>query len=199
MNVALVMFKADGVRRDFPVDKSRFVVGRKSSCDLRVPLNSVSRRHCEILVEDQTVRLRDLGSSNGTYHNSSRVQETELAAGDEIVIGPVVFTVVLDGQPEQIKPVRTIIGSSNGSSETAVSVAAGSGEQSSVKSGTPIEDDGDDEPGEVEPEQHTPTVDLDDPIAALEALADAEKNNDKYDEQDILNDLQLIDDDDDDR
>ena len=110
MQATLVMFKADGSRRDFPLQNGCMVVGRKNSCELRIPLSSVSRQHCEISVDGDTVRLKDLGSSNGTYHNSIRVQEAELEPGDEIVVGPVVFTVVIDGIPANIEPVHSIVG-----------------------------------------------------------------------------------------
>src|SRR5688572_27234320 len=107
MQVSLVMFKSDGTRRDFPVSRDRLIVGRKNNCDLRIPLSSVSRQHCEIRVEGDTVKVRDLGSSNGTFHNSIRVQEAVLAPGDEVVVGPVVFTVVINGEPTTIKPVKS--------------------------------------------------------------------------------------------
>ena len=81
MDISLVMFKSDGTRRDFPLTQHRTVIGRKRSCDLRIPLTSVSRQHCEIVIEDDTATIRDLGSSNGTYHNSTRVQEQKLSAG----------------------------------------------------------------------------------------------------------------------
>lgn len=110
MEASLVMFKADGTRRDFPLREGALVVGRKNSCELRIPLSSVSRQHCEITLDGDAVKLRDLGSSNGTYHNSIRVQEAELAPGDEVVVGPVVFTLVVDGVPKEISPVRTILG-----------------------------------------------------------------------------------------
>src|SRR5699024_6715597 len=99
MDISLVMFKANGDRRDFKV-RGRAIIGRKHSCDLRIPLPNVSRQHCEIVVEDQTAKVRDLGSSNGTYHNSKRIEEESiLSAGDEIVVGPVIFIVVIDGEP----------------------------------------------------------------------------------------------------
>lgn len=109
MEAALVMFKADGSRRDFPLERQRVIVGRKNTCDLRIPLTSVSRQHCELTLSDDRLVVRDLGSSNGTYHNSKRVQEATLEPGDELVIGPVVFTVVIDGKPQNIKPIRTLI------------------------------------------------------------------------------------------
>ncbi len=104
MDVLLVMFKADGSRKEFPISKTRIKIGRTQRCELRVPLSSVSREHCEILIEKDGVTLRDLGSSNGTYHNHKRVQVAPLKAGDEIAIGPVVFTVVINGQPARLQP-----------------------------------------------------------------------------------------------
>lgn len=164
------MFKSDGTRRDFPLTEHRTVIGRKRSCDLRIPLTSVSRQHCEVLVEDDTATIRDLGSSNGTYHNSTRVQEQKLSAGDEIVVGPVVFIVTINGVPEEIRPVRTIVDTTGASkSETS--------EGDAPAEPTAIETQGEAEPEDEEivaEEQQTPTVDLDDPIAALEAMANTD-------------------------
>jgi pSer/pThr/pTyr-binding forkhead associated (FHA) protein len=109
MDVRFVMFKANGTRHEFPLRKERTVVGRTNNCDLRIPLSSVSRQHCEIMIADGKVKLRDLGSSNGTYHNSTRVTAATLKAGDEIVIGPVVFTVVIDGRPAKLEAKRTVL------------------------------------------------------------------------------------------
>jgi pSer/pThr/pTyr-binding forkhead associated (FHA) protein len=53
------------------------------------------------------VTLRDLGSANGTYVNNKRVNEVDLRAGDHVVVGPVVFTVQIDGQPSDVRPVKT--------------------------------------------------------------------------------------------
>lgn len=159
------------------------MVGRKNDCDLRIPLTSVSRQHCEIEVADDQIKVRDLGSSNGTYYNSTRVQEAALSAGDEIVIGPVVFTVVVDGQPEDIKPVRTIV-DREGSQ-------AGDADPSQSDSAMPLDDDDEDlmVPAQVEDEASTPTVDLDDPLAGLAGAAG---------DGDDIDSLMMLDDDDDD-
>ncbi len=107
MEVKLVMFKNDGQRRDFPVTARTTSVGRGEDCGLRVPLLSVSRRHCELSLTDQEIRVRDLGSSNGTYLNNNRISDEEpLKAGDHLAVGPVIFTVQIDGQPEDIQPVK---------------------------------------------------------------------------------------------
>ncbi len=108
MDVKLVMFKADGERRDFTLADGVSVIGRDEGCELRVPLGEVSRRHAQFEVSGATLTVKDLDSSNGTYVNVKRVEEPqELEPGDSVMIGPVVFTVQIDGEPEEIEPVRT--------------------------------------------------------------------------------------------
>ena len=107
MDVKLVMFKPNGLRKDFPVSKELLVIGRGENCDLQIPLEAVSRRHCEVSLSGDEVKVKDLASSNGTYVNNKRVNECALAAGDRLVIGPIVFTLQVDGVPEQIAPIKT--------------------------------------------------------------------------------------------
>jgi pSer/pThr/pTyr-binding forkhead associated (FHA) protein len=163
------------------------VVGRKANCDLRIPLTSVSRQHCQITVDGEKIAVKDLGSSNGTYHNSVRVQEASLSAGDELVVGPVVFTLVVDGQPGQIKPVRTIVTNDQGVHETAGSRATSAGASASSVGSVVDSDEALDIPSNIEEEESTPTVDLDDPIAALEAMANSE-DSDEFDDIDFFDD-----------
>ena len=143
--------------------KDRMIVGRTSGCDLRIPLTSVSRQHCELRVEEGRVYLRDLGSSNGTYHNSIRVQETLLKAGDEVVIGPVVFTLIVDGVPSQIDPVRTVV-------ESKIESKQGPGSGPGLEKPKQMRSQDSNFPS-VEDEAKSPTADLDDPLSALQSLA----------------------------
>ncbi len=107
MDVKLVYFKPNGQKKDFPLPKATTAIGRGEDCGLRVPLASVSRRHCELTLEGEALAVRDLASANGTYVNNERVTEKPLKAGDRLVVGPVVFTVQIDGVPEEIRPVKT--------------------------------------------------------------------------------------------
>jgi len=107
MDVRLVMFRANGQRKDFPIINDAAVIGRADTCELRIPLLSVSRRHCELTIAGDKLKVRDLASSNGTYVNNQRVGEEDLHAGDRLVIGPIVFTIQIDGRPEEIHPVKT--------------------------------------------------------------------------------------------
>lgn len=177
MDVSLVMFKADGTRREFPVKGDRLVIGRKNTCDLRIPLTSVSRQHCEIRIEDDQILLRDLGSSNGTFHNDTRVQEAQLAAGDELMIGPVVFTVVVDGEPAEIEPVHTVLDAHD-------SHTAGPSDASSMSVDPPPSAGPSSTPAQPGESGEASGNDADDPIAALEAMAEAEDVD--FDEIQIL-------------
>ena len=107
MGVVMVMFRADQQRRSFSVTRDMTVIGRREDCDLRIPLSDVSRKHCRLILDGDTIKVEDLGSSNGTYRNGERIQQTELSAGDTLQVGPVVFVLQVDGFPadEDLKPV----------------------------------------------------------------------------------------------
>lgn len=63
-------------------------IGRHSSCELVLRKDDISRRHAEVFHEGGEFRLRDLGSTNGTYLNGERVDgQAVLRAGDKIEIG----------------------------------------------------------------------------------------------------------------
>ena len=104
MNVNLIMFSDRGERKEFPVLSKGLVIGRHEDCSLRIPLAEVSRRHTQVITEGKDVRVKDLGSTNGTFVNNKRITEHRLNPGDHLVVGPVVFTVQIDGKPEHIMP-----------------------------------------------------------------------------------------------
>lgn len=120
MDVKLVMFRDNGERREFPLGTGITTIGRKDDCDIRIPLGEVSRHHAELRRTSDGVQIRDLGSANGTFVNNERVKQHRLSPGDHLVIGPVVFTVQINGEPAAIHPVKTKL-------RTRPATAAGSG------------------------------------------------------------------------
>jgi len=106
MQVVLVMFRADGERRSFSLPRTVTVIGRREDCDLRIPLGDVSRKHCRFIADNDTLKIEDLGSSNGTFHNGVRIQEAIVNPGDNVQVGPVMFVVQINGVPadEEIQP-----------------------------------------------------------------------------------------------
>ena len=99
MQVVLVMFRPDGSRRSFSVARDLTVIGRGEDCDLRIPLGEVSRKHARLAKDGDALHIEDLGSSNGSYVNGQRIQETTLNGGDVVSVGPLSFVVQLNGFP----------------------------------------------------------------------------------------------------
>ncbi len=62
-------------------------LGRSEDNDFSIPDPSVSGAHCVILVNDDSVRIKDLGSTNGTYVNRAAVMEAVLRPGQTILLG----------------------------------------------------------------------------------------------------------------
>jgi hypothetical protein len=62
------------------------LVGRDPECEISHADPRLSRRHAEFRVTADGVRLRDLGSRNGTLVNGHRVDETVLTPGDVVQI-----------------------------------------------------------------------------------------------------------------
>lgn len=105
MDVNLVLFKKDGSQQSFSLPSNTTVIGRRHDCDLCVPLMVVSRRHCQLLQNNESVKIRDLDSKSGTFLNGRRIEEAKLKAGDYIRIGPLTFQLQIDGKPEKtIRP-----------------------------------------------------------------------------------------------
>ena len=104
MDVNLILFKKNGSQKVFPLPSSITVVGRRHDCDLRIPLMPVSRRHCQLSFNNETLNIRDLGSRNGTYLNGKRIDEATAQPGDYIKIGPLTFALQINGQPKEVVP-----------------------------------------------------------------------------------------------
>lgn len=104
MDVTLILFKKDGSHKAFPLPSSLTVIGRRHDCDLCVPLMVISRRHCQLSVNGEALKLRDLDSQCGTFVNGQRITDALVKAGDYITIGPLTFLVKIDGAPEKIAP-----------------------------------------------------------------------------------------------
>jgi pSer/pThr/pTyr-binding forkhead associated (FHA) protein len=66
--------------------KDLTVVGRKEDCDVRLNHKSISKMHCVIVKTDGLLLLRDLGSTNGTRVNGTRVRRAALLPNDQLSI-----------------------------------------------------------------------------------------------------------------
>src|ERR1039457_4544334 len=64
-------------------------VGRSADADFQINHPTISSIHCELVLRESGVLLRDLESTNGTFLNEKRVLETELSAGQTLRLGDV--------------------------------------------------------------------------------------------------------------
>ena len=72
--------------QEFEIPPTGLVVGREGH--VRVPDEFLSRKHFEVLPDgDGTIRVRDLGSRNGTFLNTLPARNTKVHGGDEIRAG----------------------------------------------------------------------------------------------------------------
>jgi pSer/pThr/pTyr-binding forkhead associated (FHA) protein len=83
----LVVQRGPNAGSKFLVDKDVTTTGRHPESDIFLDDVTVSRRHAEFRRKDTKFYIHDVGSLNGTYVNRQRVEETELANGDELQIG----------------------------------------------------------------------------------------------------------------
>jgi predicted component of type VI protein secretion system len=70
-------------------------IGRDPSNSLSISDLSVSRHHCILTREDNSYKLRDLESRNGTFVNGGAVSEKQLNHADQISVGESVFVFLL--------------------------------------------------------------------------------------------------------
>lgn len=115
------------------LDKDLTLVGRDSVCDVRLGHKSVSKLHCILVKTDGLILVRDLGSTNGTRVNGTRVRRGALLPNDWLMIAtlrylvkfgssleagdtppPPADLITVDGSgeyPTQLPPAETVGGS----------------------------------------------------------------------------------------
>ena len=94
MSVRLKVLRGASAGKEVAIRGPRFFIGRSEECNLRANSDAISRKHCAIVIEDQDVTIRDLGSRNGTYVNGSRIEGVQkLQMGDQLRVGPLEFLV----------------------------------------------------------------------------------------------------------
>jgi ABC-type multidrug transport system ATPase subunit len=96
------------------------VIGRSTEADLVLSHPEISRRHCKIISEEGVFLIEDLGSQRGTAVNGNPIAgQTQLTAGDQITIGPVVIGFG-KGSPGQPPGAEASVGEALGAPGTVV-------------------------------------------------------------------------------
>lgn len=83
----LVLNAPNESEQEFKLSKSTIEIGRAALNDIVLQDEKISREHARIEHSEQGTQITDLGSSNGTLVNGSRITTSSLAAGDTIQLG----------------------------------------------------------------------------------------------------------------
>ena len=90
--------------KKYALVKSATKIGKKENNDFIVSDSTVSRNHMIIEYSSDSFQLRDLGSTNGTYVNGTRVKEAYLVPGDRIKLGNTTLEFVAFEEKVKIEP-----------------------------------------------------------------------------------------------
>ncbi|MBT8492456.1 MAG: sigma 54-interacting transcriptional regulator [Deltaproteobacteria bacterium] len=83
----------DGEVQQFSVGARPITVGAHRECDIILDDPKVSRKHAQLSAKPDGVVIRDLGSTNGTWWQGSRITEVVVANGSQIRFGATSATV----------------------------------------------------------------------------------------------------------
>lgn len=84
----------------FPVNHP-LTIGRDTQCDIAIPMPHISRKHAEVFLEQGVLKVRDLGSANGTFINGEKLAQAELVNGDEVRVDEFCFKVIFAGEASE--------------------------------------------------------------------------------------------------
>src|SRR5262245_38136071 len=88
----------------FRLDETPVTIGRGATNAVQLHDTEVSREHAEVTRRGNSIVIRDLASSNGTFVNGQPVKECELASGDQLQLGRtlLLYTGVTEGRFEDL-------------------------------------------------------------------------------------------------
>lgn len=99
MQVKLKVMTGSHAGLEIAVSGDKFLIGRGESCNLRPKSESVSRKHCILVIRDNRLLVQDLVSRNGTYVNDKRLPTDKakvLSPGDQLRVGKIAFEVLIE-------------------------------------------------------------------------------------------------------
>jgi pSer/pThr/pTyr-binding forkhead associated (FHA) protein len=77
-----------------PLLKPELTLGRRAGCDIRLDFENVSGKHCVLTLINGVWHVRDLGSTNGTSVNGSRLSSQHaIMPEDELGVADHLFTI----------------------------------------------------------------------------------------------------------
>lgn len=98
----LVLLSEGFAGRTYELKVDTTTVGRVSDNTFEIPDSSVSSHHAEILLRGNSVVIKDLNSTNGSFINGEKITEAELKPGQILKLGTIEMR--LEGAEGQSTP-----------------------------------------------------------------------------------------------
>lgn len=89
----LQVLQGENEGNKYPLSGS-MTFGRSVKCELCFNDPELSRRHCEFILKDGVLEVKDLGSANGVLVNRQKITLATLQAGDQMQMGSVILLVI---------------------------------------------------------------------------------------------------------
>lgn len=90
----------------FDLKMGKNLIGRGMNCDFKITSGGISKEHAEIHVYKDKVIVVDLKSSNGTFVNGVKIQNSIIKLGDKVSVFDVIMDVIPspDIRPKPVAP-----------------------------------------------------------------------------------------------
>jgi len=110
MAVTLLIVRGPYVGQQIQVDAGQtFRIGRTERSEYAFPNDTyLSGAHFEVSCNESECSIRDLGSSNGTFLNGTKIDLTAVQVGDEVSAGETVFLVQGEGEGQAGVPAAPV-------------------------------------------------------------------------------------------
>jgi transcriptional regulator with PAS, ATPase and Fis domain len=83
----LAVTKGPDAGRSARIDRPTFLIGTGTSADLRLSDDTISREHLRLSLAADGIRVRDLGSTNGSWMGTLRINDIILVQSTSITLG----------------------------------------------------------------------------------------------------------------
>jgi two-component system cell cycle response regulator len=83
----LIVLAGSAMGEMFKLSNNPTIIGRCQTAQVRLVDEGISREHCEIQIDGETMLLHDLDSTNGTFCQGARIDRHRLEDGDKILVG----------------------------------------------------------------------------------------------------------------
>lgn len=92
--LALKILTGQQMGKVVPLKEGVSVLGRSPECDIIIANNNVSKKHASFEKKGELIILKDLKSTNGSYINGVKVQESKVHVGDKLSFHDTVTEVI---------------------------------------------------------------------------------------------------------